>query len=304
MKKRLNIALIYDDNYYIENFRDYLLGKRKEEYIIYFFSSLETFYENSEDTDMIIIGENLLSCDFINRYGLNKIMVMTDEENVDSISGVKSVYRYQQVEELINQIIEECINRSILVNKKLRYIRKNETRIISIFTPIDSLRTEIWPETSKRDSSSSSAWAASDRRSPRRCARTARKCWASTGAWTWWSIPAVKCGSDLRNIDTEYIIRLIKKIGEMRNYNVIIISLSSIVQDYLRIIAESFESIIPYENDKYWKIKKDKLINYISNQSEYEIDNIREYLIENSDMEEGENLSFITDELDSKIRGD
>ena len=62
--------------------------------------------------------------------------------------------------------------------------------------------------------------------------------------------------------------------------------------------------IIPYENDKYWKIKKDKLINYISNQSEYEIDNIREYLIENSDMEEGENLSFITDELDSKIRGD
>ena len=90
----------------------------------------------------------------------------------------------------------------------------------------------------------------------------------------------------------------------MRNYNVIIISLSSIVQDYLRIIAESFESIIPYENDKYWKIKKDKLINYISNQSEYEIDNIREYLIENSDMEEGENLSFITDELDSKIRGD
>ena len=35
MKKRLNIALIYDDNYYIENFRDYLLGKRKEEYIIY-----------------------------------------------------------------------------------------------------------------------------------------------------------------------------------------------------------------------------------------------------------------------------
>ena len=107
-------------------------------------------------------------------------------------------------------------------------------------------------------------------------------------------IPAVKCGSDLRNIDTEYIIRLIK----------IIISLSSIVQDYLRIIAESFESIIPYENDKYWKIKKDKLINYISNQSEYEIDNIREYLIENSDMEEGENLSFITDELDSKIRGD
>ncbi|MBQ5446342.1 MAG: hypothetical protein IIT48_06720 [Lachnospiraceae bacterium] len=329
MKKRLNIALIYDDNYYIENFRDYLLGKRKEEYIIYFFSSLETFYENSEDTDMIIIGENLLSCDFINRYGLNKIMVMTDEENVDSISGVKSVYRYQQVEELINQIIEECINRSILVNKKLRYIRKNETRIISIFTPIDSLRTEIWPvkmgvclakkgyrilyidlkEFSVLDNyimgNTSGNFSDIIYLSMTQNEALSLKIESIIGYYNGLEyIPAVKCGSDLRNIDTEYIIRLIKKIGEMRNYNVIIISLSSIVQDYLRIIAESFESIIPYENDKYWKIKKDKLINYISNQSEYEIDNIREYLIENSDMEEGENLSFITDELDSKIRGD
>ena len=112
----VNILMVDSDKQYIDSFSEYVKFLECPEYTMNFFSDISLLeqYSDSCNVDVIIIAQHLITqCEKISICHVSdkKFMVLAEESDVESIGGIKAVYRYQPVDLLINDILKKYLQR-------------------------------------------------------------------------------------------------------------------------------------------------------------------------------------------------
>lgn len=132
MKRRI-MAICDKDEKYLELLQSYLLKKKPAGFEIMIFTTISQSIEMSknEDFDIFMIGENAYS-KRVREVHAQKILILQE----DGLSGVKDyafISKYQSVERLINQVLDEFASDENCVSKTR--CGKNKTKLLSFYSP-------------------------------------------------------------------------------------------------------------------------------------------------------------------------
>lgn len=132
MKRRI-MAICDKDERYLELLQSYLLKKKPAGFEIMIFTAASQAIEVSKDEgfEIFLIGENTYS-EKIKEISAQKIFVL-QEDGLSQITGYTFIAKYQSVEKLITQVLEEfaadeeCVSRA--------RCGKNKTKLLSFYSP-------------------------------------------------------------------------------------------------------------------------------------------------------------------------
>ncbi len=328
--------MVDSDKQYIDSFSEYVKFLECPEYTMNFFSDISVLeqYSDSCNVDVIIIAQHLITqCEKISICHVSdkKFMVLAEESDVESIGGIKAVYRYQPVDLLINDILNYCADMLISQETMSRYVRKNMTKVVSIYSPVGrcgktKLSVETGVELTRRewrvllinfeefsalmkyigegadsDLSDLLYFYLNGNGTIGIKAQTVIRNYRGMDY-----IPPVTCIRDLRKTDSEKLLDLVSMLGSIRGYDVILMDLSNIVEDVFRMLEASDMVIVPGLEDEISLTRLKSFREYIAN-TDYDIsfDNIYELNMEETDLKhfsDNRDLMEIMKELEERLR--
>lgn len=136
MKDKL-LVLFEEDKEYLNQFINYFENYQDAQLKIMGFSNREIFTEfmNKNHIDFILTDEENVNkiCSGFNK---DNIIIFTEKAEIESINGIRAVYKYQKVDSIIRYIIN--LYADLLVDMKSVVKTKNgeSTKIIGVYSPI------------------------------------------------------------------------------------------------------------------------------------------------------------------------
>ncbi len=306
MSKKLNIAILDENIDYINCFREYTIGNDGREYKIYFFTTFISLLELVKDIHILVVSESIFSEEYVSVFNKKNVLILTEEDNIEEMYGVHCLYRYQNVDTLISSIVDYCICNDILKKDNVNYKKKSHEKIISIYSSADTDNLARFPvlyaihlankgykviyfdltefSNETQYGLQETVGSVSDLLYYYLNTNAALSLKADMIIGKYAGIeyvPATRCSMDIRNCDTDTLLGFIKEIARLRGTDIIVLFVSGIVQDYLKIFADSVSTILSYEENTYSTNKKNRMREYIASQEDYQINDLREILVEN-----------------------
>lgn len=127
--------LDYDINY-VESFCDYMNRYKKEGYKFLGFTeelSLLDFSKDNNNNCLYIITESCQKRELLK--GLNNIVILSEDKNIDSVGDIKAIYRYQPSDILLSNILDFCVeNINLFVDST--YMKKEKGKLLCFYSPV------------------------------------------------------------------------------------------------------------------------------------------------------------------------
>lgn len=259
-------------------------------------------------------------------HNICSVIVMVEDKNVEKIDGLQTVYRYQPVDVLISSILNIYIDSAEEDNGR-EYERVSRCKLISIYSPIGrcgktrlayNLAMELGRRHLKTLFLNLEAFSNLDllleyEDEPNLSNLIyhyisksgnfdikAESIVRSNGYVDY--IPPVICVSDLTEINSDMWKEFIQALTLVKAYDVVVIDLSDIVQNYFTILEESDKIILPVLKEESSRYKLRRFRDYIC-KSDYKLGT--EDIIEiNMDNESNRNSTMgrIVEEIESICR--
>ena len=131
------IVILEDDKEYLSSFLGYFENYNESALKIAGFSEKESFfkYANQEKIDLILTKEELLG-DIENDVDNEKIVLLTEEAGIESINGIKTLYRFQHMKNMIRYIINLCAESVPIKNEIIMVTGEKKVQIIGVYSPV------------------------------------------------------------------------------------------------------------------------------------------------------------------------
>lgn len=270
-----NIVILEDDKEYLSNFLGYFENNDENVLKIAGFSEKEDFlkYADSENIDLFLIKEELLG-DIENDLKNEKIILLTEEAGIESINGIKTIYRFQHMKNITSYIINLCAE-SITVKKDvIRITGGKKVQIIGVYSPVKrcgktALSMELAGNLAKKgkvlliNMEEYSSLRRNDEENKEYDLADLLYFYMQNS----WSfelklkavlqsmkgfdyIPPMENGQELRIITSEQWKGLISEICKVSDYKTIVLDLSDIISDILQVLNICDFIIMPYMTDE------------------------------------------------------
>ncbi len=335
MNKAVVIALYDSDREYIESFNEYLKEQRDTGYSIILFtdiSALDVFCRVKK-VDMIVIAEYLIVDSIMEEDCMradDNIIILADDKDVSFINNIPAVYRYQSTDLLISSILNICADRITCSSIQTGYTKIRRKCIVSIYSPIGRcgktlLSVRLGTELSERglkvllinleefsllmkylksESSENLSdllyYFLSNNQSLAIKAEAVIKTYKGLDY-----IPPVEYAQDIRKTDSETWKKFIDAVGEVKEYNIIILDISNMVEDVFRMLEFSDIVVMPTLDEEDCKYKTNQVKDYIKH-SEYMINPDEIYSINMNRSEivgDFQTEEYLMDKIESFARG-
>lgn len=294
----INIAFCDSDKEYIYNFNEFLKSYERKSFDINFFtdtSSLEEFCKNTV-VDLVVIAEYLIpklnNSDFLKIF-VDRTVALGDEKEITHIDDFLAVYRYQRADELISDILNICAEKTANKEKNIRYLRGINTIVAGIFSPVSRcgktrLSIELAKEIVKKDRrclilnleefSVMNKYLGCDERQNisdllfyylggKGCFEIKSEAIIKSFEGFDYVSP-VECIYDLRNVESKVWISFISDLGKIRGYEVVIVDISCMVNDYFELMENMDIVFLPYLKDEFSRYKIESMKRFL-NSSEH-----------------------------------
>lgn len=273
---RKKIVILYDDDKdyinhfvsYFENYQDSLLR------IIGFSEKIPLLeFMNQNNIALLLTNEDKLE-DISIDFDRERIILFTEEADIKSINGIKVLYKFQQMENIIRYIIN--LYAEITSEKRdVIKIKKGEpTKVIGIYSPVKrcgktALSMELAEQLTKRGKvlmMNMEEYSALRKNSEEDNVYDLADLlyFYLQNSWSFELklkvvlqrlrgfdyIPPVRNGNELRNITIEQWKGLITKIAEVSDYKVIVLDLSDIISNILQLLYMCDCVIVPFMSDE------------------------------------------------------
>lgn len=329
MNKKVRIVLYDSDKEYVESFNEYLKEQKDTGYSVILFTDVATLdmFCKNEKVDMIVIAEYLLADNALEEGCINKddnIIILVDDKNVSFINEVATVYRYQPVDLLISSILNICANKVIYKSSSAGYTRLRRKCIVSIFSPIGrcgkttfsinlgvglscrglkvllinleefSLLSKYLKGDDGENLSDLLYYYLSGNQSFAIKSEAVIRNYKGMDY-----IPPVNYAQDLRKTGVDTWKKFIDLIGEVKEYDTIILDISAMIEDVFEMLEFSDIIIMPVLEDEECNYKVMNVKTYIDN-SDYSI-NSEELCIVNMNEVKPDEGSYAVKSLMDKI---
>lgn len=284
MRER-NVVILEDDKEYLGNFLSFFENYSEKTLRISGFSQRDSFlrFVNHNDIDLILTKEEFLS-DIEKDVDNKKILLLTEEEGIESINGIKTLYRYQHMKNIICYIFNLCAE-SVPVNKDIIRVKGGEKiQIIGVYSPVKrcgktALSMELAGSLAKdgkillinmeefsalrKDDGENKEYDLADllyfyMQNSWSFELKLKAVLRSMCGFDY--IPPVQHGDELRNITAEQWKGLISEIGKVSDYKIIILDLSDIISNILQLLDMCDFIIMPYMKDEISIYKAEKFL--------------------------------------------
>ena len=269
------IVILEDDKEYLSSFLGYFENYNESALKIAGFSEKESFfkYANQEKIDLILTKEELLG-DIENDVDNEKIVLLTEEAGIESINGIKTLYRFQHMKNMIRYIINLCAESVPIKNEIIRVTGEKKVQIIGVYSPVKrcgktALSMELAGNLAKNgkilliNMEEYSACRRYDGEN-KEYDLADLLFFYMQNSWSFELklkavlqnmsgfdyIPPMENGDELRNITTEQWKGLILEICKVSDYKIIILDLSDIISNILRLLDMCDFIIMPYMRDE------------------------------------------------------
>ncbi len=271
---RERIVLYDSDKEYLEHFIRYFENDHDSPLKIIGFSEKELFLEflNQNDIDILLISEENLQ-DIHMEFDRKRIILLIEEPDIESIDGIKVLYKFQRIENIIRYIIN--VYAENMPEKNVIKIKgEARAKIIGIYSPVKrcgktALSMELAEHLTKHgkvlmmnmeeysalrtDTEEEMVYDLSDLLyfymqnswSFELKLKVVMQCLRGFDY-----IPPVKNGDELRGITTEQWRGLITEIARVSDYQMIILDISDIVSNILQLLHMCDYVIMPYMSDE------------------------------------------------------
>lgn len=304
MSKAVVIALYDSDKEYVESFNEYLKEEETMGYSIILFtevSALDSFCRISK-VDMIVMAE-YLAVDCLTEVSCimsdENVIILADNKDVKFINDIPAVYRYQPADMLISSILNICADRITGGNTQIGYTKIRRTCIVSIYSPIGrcgktmlsihlgvtlstrglkvllinleefSLLMKYLKSENSENLSDLLYYFLSNNQSLLIKAEAVIKKYNGMDY-----IPPVEYAQDIRKIDSGTWKKFIDLVGEVKEYDIIILDISNMIEDVFGMLEFSDIIVMPVLEEENCNYKIGKVKDYIEH-SDYAI-NIEE----------------------------
>ncbi|MCI8669265.1 MAG: hypothetical protein HFI34_07080 [Lachnospiraceae bacterium] len=285
-----NVVILEDDMEYLGNFLSYFENYNESVLRIAGFSEKDSFFKfiNQNNIDLILTKEELLS-DIEKDVDNKKILLLTEEDGIESINGIKTLYRFQHMKNIIRYIFNLCAE-SIPVKRDIIRVKGGEKiQIIGVYSPVKrcgktALSIELAGSLAKngkillinmeeysalrKDDGENNEYDLAD-----------LLYFYMQNSWSFELklkavlqnmcgfdyIPPMKNGSELRNITVEQWKGLISEIGKVSDYKIIILDVSDIIGNILQLLDMCDFVIMPYMMDEISVYKAAEFEKYLKN---------------------------------------
>lgn len=289
-------VILYDsDKEYLSNFIRYVENKHDNPLKIIGFSEKDLFLEfmNQNNIDILLISEENIQ-DINTEFDKKRIILLIEEPEIESINGIRTLYKFQKIENIIRFIINMYAEN--MPEKNVIKIKGGErAKIIGIYSPVKrcgktALSMELAEHLTKQgkvlmmnmeeysalrtDTEEEMVYDLSDLLyfymqnswSFELKLKAVMQCLRGFDY-----IPPVKNGDELRGITTEQWRGLITEIAKVSDYQMIILDISDIVSNILQLLHMCDYVIMPYMSDEISSRKMTELEKELSNLDEKEL---------------------------------
>lgn len=286
----LNI-IFYDKNIeYVNRLNIYLSEKYSEYNIIYFTNDnkFRDFCKGFKEFGIFIISECCMS-DVLQSDVNGEILILVDEDNVDSMDNYNTVYRFQSANNLISYILNYFAE-NVTVNNNKKYLMRDNCKIIGIYSPINrcgktNLSIEL-AESLKKDVLLINLEEFSDlvdRLNIRgdftisdlmyfflkNTDNLSIKLDAVAKEYNnFYLIPPLDNPEDLYDIETDIWINLFLNISNLGKYQFIVLDISNVIRNFKKIFSICSYIFVPFINEKNNLEKLKKFDTYINSKSD------------------------------------
>lgn len=335
MNKTMVIALYDSDKEYIESFSEYLREQKHQSHSIILFTEITTLdaYCRVKKVDMIVIAEYLIMDDAIREGDIKKednIIILVDDKDVSSINGIPVVYRYQPVDLLISSILNICADRALYDSNLVEYTKKRRKCIVSVYSPIGrcgktifSIRLgvalsnktfkvllinleefSLFMKYVKGDEGENLSdllyYYLSGNQSMTIKSEAVIRNYNGMDY-----IPPVKYVQDLRKISGDIWKKFIDLTAEVKDYDIIILDISNMVEDVFKMLEYSDVIVVPVIDEENCNYRVAELKEYIE-YSDYNINIDKIHIINMSDEGTGEesyNIKSLMEKIENMVKG-
>lgn len=335
MNKTMMIALYDSDKEYVESFNEYLKEQKQKSYSIILFTEVSALdaYCKVEKVDMIVIAEYLIINNAIQEGDIKEednIIVLADEKDVSSINGIPAVYRYQPADLLISSILNLCAGRVLYGSNLVEYTKKRRKCIVSIYSPIGrcgkttfsirlgvalsnrelkvlminleefSLFMKYVKGDEGEDLSDLLYYYLSGNQSMTIKSEAVIRNYNGMDY-----IPPVKYAQDLRKINGETWKKFIDLTAEVKEYDIIILDISNMVEDVFEMLEFSDVIVMPVLDEENCNYRITEIQKYIQH-SDYAIDIEKIHIIninEEGAGEESYNIIKLMEKIEDIVKG-
>lgn len=295
----LIIAILDNDIKYVEHFCDYMNSYKKEGYKFIGFTEESSLFDYSKQNNNIlfVITESFNNRDYFKE--LKNVVILAEDKCVDSIDEIKAIYRYQASDILLSSILDFCVeNIDIPINNS--HVKKEIGKLICFYSPV------------KRCGKTDLAIKFAEHLKDKRVLlinleefsdfdeRLGIESTYSIGDLIYFIIsnntnfeikldaaikkhsnfdliPSMKNIEDLYSLNYEYWNVLYKNIRELGRYDYIIVDLSFLSYEIVKIIQKSDKLVIPYLDNDISLRKLQKFNEYIEEKLDNDLE--RKYTI-------------------------
>lgn len=270
-----NIVILENDTEYLNSFLGYFENYNESALKIAGFSEKESFlkYISQNTADIILTKEELLS-EIEEDIDKDKIVLLTEEAGIESINGIKTLYRFQQMKNIIRYIINLCAEITPIKRDVIRVKGGETIQIIGIYSPVrrcgkTALSMELAENLAKNGkilliNMEEYSSLRKNKGEDREYDLADLLYFYMQNSWSFELklkavlqtmcgfdyIPPMENGDELRNITAEQWKGLISEIGKVSDYKIIILDLSDIISDILKLLNMCDFIIMPYMTDE------------------------------------------------------
>lgn len=335
MNKPMVIALYDSDKEYVESFNQYLKEQKYKSYSIILFTDVSALdaYCKVEKVDMIVIAEYLIMNNAIDEGDIKEednIIVLVEDKDVSSINGIPAVYRYQSADLLISSILNLCADRILYGSNPVEYTKKRRKCIVSIYSPIGrcgkttfSIRLgvalsnrefkvllinfeefSLFMKYVKGDEGENLSdllyYYLSGNQSMMIKSEAVIRNYNGMDY-----IPPVKYVQDLRRINSDTWKKFIDMAAEVKEYDIIILDISNMVEDVFELLELSDVIAVPVLDEENCNYRITEMKEYIEH-ADYAIDIDKIHIInmyEESTGEESYNIKKLMEKIEDIVKG-
>lgn len=133
MKKSI-LAICDSEMMYVYNLMEYIHARKGEEFEVQAFTSVDSLseYAGENQIEMLLVSDSVM-CDRIKKLDIQKIMILSQGEEIHELSEYPAVYKYQPADSLIKEVME-CYAQ--VKTQASAVLFKTKVEVLAVYSPV------------------------------------------------------------------------------------------------------------------------------------------------------------------------